>query len=109
MSQGHDVIFQRNSISAAAADKLVALAAVENDAILISSDKDYRAIASRFHISHARLRKLSRIQFRCIEPKHVERLKVALSLIEFEWNLCQAANDKRMFIDIMDGLIRTIR
>ncbi len=37
------------------------------------------------------------------------RLKAALSLIEFEWNLCQIASDKRMFIDIMDRLIRTIR
>lgn len=109
MSEGHEVIFQRNSISADAEDKLVALAAVENDAILISSDKDYRAIASRFHISHRRLRKLSRIQFRCAETKHVERLRVGLSLIQFEWELCQNASDKRMFIDIMDSVFRVIR
>jgi predicted nuclease of predicted toxin-antitoxin system len=109
LSQGHEVIFQRDSISTDAEDKLVALAAVENNAILISSDKDYRAIASRFHISHRRLRTLSRIQFRCAETKHVERLKVGLSLIQFEWTLCQAANDKRMFIDVMDNLFRTIR
>lgn len=109
MSQGHEVIFQRNSISRDAEDKLVALAAVENDAILISSDKDYKAIASRFHISHNRLRTLSRIQFRCAETKHVERLKVGLSLIKFEWELCQAAHDKRIFIDIMDSVFRTVR
>ena len=109
MSKGHEVIFQRDSISRDAADKLVALAAVENDAILVSSDKDFRAIASRFHISHGRLRKLSRIQFRCAEPKHVGRLEAGLPLIEFEWKLCQIASDARMFIDIMDNAFRIIR
>jgi hypothetical protein len=28
---------------------------------------------------------------------------MGLSLIQFEWALCQAGSDKRMFIDIMDG------
>lgn len=109
VSRGHEVIFQRDAIRKDSEDKLVALAAVENDAILISSDKDYRAIASRFQISHPRLRRLSRIQFRCAEPRHVSRLEVALPLIEFEWQLCQAAKDRRMFIDIMDGMFRIIR
>jgi predicted nuclease of predicted toxin-antitoxin system len=108
-ARGHEVIFQRDAIAKDASDKLVALAAVENDAILISSDKDFKAIASRFHISHGRLKKLSRIQFRCAEPKHVKRLEIGLSLIQFEWTQCQSASDPRMFIDIMDNMFRTIR
>jgi predicted nuclease of predicted toxin-antitoxin system len=107
--KGHEVIFQRDAIPTDAPDKLVALAAVENDAILISSDKDFKAIASRFHISHGRLRRLSRVQFRCAEPKHVKRLEIGLSLIEFEWGLCQSVSDARMFIDVMDNAFRTIR
>jgi predicted nuclease of predicted toxin-antitoxin system len=107
-AKGHEVIFQRDAIAADSSDKLVALAAAENEAILVSSDKDFKAIASRFHVSQGRLRKLSRIQFRCAEPRHVSRLELGLGLIKFEWTLCKLASDTRMFID-MDNQFRTIR
>jgi hypothetical protein len=108
-SKGHEVIFQREAIARDANDKLVALAAAENDAILITSDKDFRAIASRFQVSNKRLKKLSRIQFRCDETKHVARLALGWSLIEHEWNVAQAAADQRLFIEIMDNGFKTIR
>jgi predicted nuclease of predicted toxin-antitoxin system len=108
LERGHEVIFQRDAIAPDAADKLVAFASAENDAILISFDKDFKAIASRFHVSHPRLKRLSRIQFRCSEPKAAARLEAGLSLIEAEWGLCQAA-DGRMFIEILDNAFKTIR
>jgi predicted nuclease of predicted toxin-antitoxin system len=109
LTRGHEAIFQRDAIPKDASDKLVALASVENGAILISFDKDFKAIASRFHVSHGRLKKLSRIQFRCSEPKAASRLDNGLSLIEAEWSLCQVTADGRMFIEIQDNAFKTVR
>src|SRR6185312_3601395 len=45
---GHEVMYQRNAIVTDAPDVLVALASAQNDAILVTFDKDHKAIASRF-------------------------------------------------------------
>jgi len=87
----------------------VAIASAANDAILVSFDKDFKAIASRFGTSQARLRKLSRISFRCAYPQAAKRLEVALSFIEAEWEIAQASADKRMFVEIQGNALRTIR
>lgn len=106
---GHEVIYQREVLAADAADTLVALGSVENDAVLISFDKDFREIASRRKISKRGLRKLSRIHLRCREPRAAERISKALSLIEAEWKLAQQAPDSRMFIELQENAIKTLR
>jgi len=108
-SAGHVVIYQRHAIATDAADILVALASVENQAILVTFDKDYKAIASRFGISHGRLRKLSRIDFSCDEPIAERRIREGLSFIEAEWSLCQKATDRRMFVRITTTTFSTVR
>jgi hypothetical protein len=107
--KGHEVIFQREAIARDASDRLVALAAAENEVILVTSDKDFKAIASRFMISNRKLKRLSRIQFRCDETKHVARLSVGLSLIEHEWQVAQESSDPRMFVEILDSAFKTLR
>lgn len=105
----HEVVFQRDVIPADSPDLLVALASVENDAVLVSSDRDFKAIASRFGVSQRRLRRLSRIHLRCAEPKAAERMKAALSFIEFEWAVAQSSADERMFIEIQTNALKTVR
>jgi predicted nuclease of predicted toxin-antitoxin system len=105
----HDVIVLKDAIAPDAPDPIVALTAAENDAILLSFDKDFRTIAGRLGVSHKRLRKLSRIQMRCKGPAGARRLQDALSLIEHEWALAQSKSDKRVFIEVLDLGIKTVR
>jgi hypothetical protein len=100
---------RRDAIAKDAPDTLVALASAQNDTILVSFDRDRKAIASRFHISHGRPRKLSRIDFVRSEPKAAARIQLGLALIEAEWAAAQQTNDHRMFIVIQDNAFKTIR
>lgn len=109
MESGHHVIYQRDAIARDSKDQLVALASVGNDAILVTFDKDYKAIASRFQVSNRRLRSLSRIDFTCSEPHAAERIKLGLGFIEAEWRLALKAKDRRMFIGIGPTSFRTTR
>jgi hypothetical protein len=105
----HDVIIQKESIPGDSSDILVALASAANEAILVSFDKDFKAIASRFGVSQRRLKKLSRIAFKCDYPKAADRLKVALPFIEAEWALATQSPDARMFVEILGNALKTLR
>jgi predicted nuclease of predicted toxin-antitoxin system len=106
---GHEVIIQSDALAADAPDPLVALTSAENDAILITFDRDYRSIASRLGASNRRLKRLSRIQFRCNEPAAAKRIALGLSFIEHEWELAQSSTDKRIFLEIQGNGFKTIR
>ena len=106
---GHEVIVQKDAISPDSEDPVVALTAAENAAILVSFDKDFRALAGRLGVGNKRLRRLSRIQMRCKEPDGARRLKEAMSLIEHEWDLAQRTPDKRVFIEVLGLGIKTVR
>lgn len=106
---GHEVIHQRDVIAGDSPDMLVALTSAENDAILVTFDKDFKTIASRFRVSNRRLRKLSRVDFTCSEPQAAERMKIALSFVEAEWRVSKKSRDRRMFISIGTNVLRTIR
>jgi len=106
---GHEVILQKQAIATDSSDLLVAIASATNDAILVSWDTDFKAIASRAGVSQKRLRKLSRIHFRCTEPQAADRLKKAMSWIEAEWDIAQKSADKRMFLEILSNAFKTVR
>ena len=106
---GHAVIYQRDVIAPNSPDAVVALTSAENEAILVTFDKDYKAIATRFQVSNRRLRKLSRIDFQCSEPEAARRIELGLGFIEAEWALSRKAKDKRMFIVIQGNAFKTIR
>jgi hypothetical protein len=106
---GHEVIVQKDAIAPDSEDPVVALTAAENAAILVSFDRDFRAIAGRLGVSNRRLRKLSRIQMRCKEPEGATRLQEAMSFIQHEWDLAQQRSDKRIFIEILGLGLKTIR
>jgi hypothetical protein len=106
---GHEVIIQKQAIPADSSDTMVAVASAANEAILISFDKDFKAIASRFGVSQKRLKKLSRIAFKCSYPQAAKRLEGAMGFIQTEWQISQDAPDKRMFVEIQGAALRTIR
>lgn len=106
---GHEVIVQKTAIPQDSSDILVAIASAANEAILVSFDKDFKAIASRFGVSQKRLRKLSRIAFKCSYPQAAVRLKKAMDFIEAEWKLAQLSPDTRMFVEIQGAALRTVR
>ncbi|MEJ0028048.1 MAG: DUF5615 family PIN-like protein [Rhizomicrobium sp.] len=106
---GHEVILQKQAIAPDSSDSLVAIASATNDAILVSWDTDFKGIASRAGVSHKRLRKLSRIHFRCTEPQAADRLRKAMSWIEAEWAIAQKSPDKRMFLEIQGNALKSIR
>ena len=80
-----------------------------NDAVLVSHDSDFKTLAPRAGVGKSRFRKLSRIGLKCNEPQAAGRIKVAMSLIEHEWEVAEHSSDKRMIVEIGYSVIRTIR
>lgn len=106
---GHEVIVLKDALAPTAPDPVVAAAAAANDAILVTFDKDFRAIAGRLGVSHNRIRKLSRVQMRCKGPNGARRIGEALSLIQHEWDYAQSRSDKRIFVEVLDLGIKSVR
>lgn len=108
----HDVIRLRERIAPNSPDTLVAAVSESNDAILVTMDAGFKAIASRTGIGHSRFRRLSLLRFeKCRESRAAPRLEEAMSLIEHEWEVGsrREAGDRRMFVVITDSSIRTHR
>lgn len=106
---GHEVIYLHEAIATGSPDQLVCAAAEANDAILVALDADMKRLASRRGIGKARYRKLSLLKLSCKEPKAAARVQAALSLIEHEWAIREGSSDRRLFVEILDGVIRTMR
>jgi predicted nuclease of predicted toxin-antitoxin system len=107
---GHEVMLLRERIAADSPDPLVAAVSEMYGAVLVSHDKDYKALAPRVAIGERqRFRRLSRIALTCSEPQAANRINEALSLIEHEWSAAQGRSDKRILVEIGMSFIRTIR
>lgn len=106
---GHEVILLRNELAPNSPDPLVAAVSEMNEAILVSLDSDFSTLAPRAGIGRARFRKLSRVALKCSEPQAAERVRMALSLIQHEWDFAQTRSDKRMILEIGNSFIRLIR
>jgi predicted nuclease of predicted toxin-antitoxin system len=93
-----------------APDQLVATVSEVEGAILVSIDRDFQKIAPRIPFGERRrFQTLSRISLQCSEPQAAQRVRVALSLIEAEYELAQVSSDKRMFVVIQNSGIKTHR
>jgi predicted nuclease of predicted toxin-antitoxin system len=106
---GYELIPFTAVLQTGSPDVVVCRAAEANDAVLIAFDKDMKAIARRLGISGARFKRLNLIHFQCPEPQAANRLVEAISLIEHEWNWCQAKAARRIHISIGSQVIRTFR
>lgn len=107
---GYETIRLRAKTAPDSPDMLVAAVAEANDAILVTMDSDFKAIAARSGGVSRRFRKLSLLRFeKCRESQAAARLNAAMSLIEHEWRVGNASSDRRMFVVITGQSIRTHR
>jgi len=106
---GHTCEFSRALIPIDADDPVVAIAAEEVGAILVSHDDDFKTIAPRvMHGQRNRFRKLSRIALQCPEPMAAERLRDLMPIIEHLVALAATKPDKRVILFIQRHTIRTV-
>jgi predicted nuclease of predicted toxin-antitoxin system len=109
-SRGYEVVLLRQRIPTESPDALVAAVAEANNAILVTFDPDFKALASRIGIGRRRFARLSLIRFeKCRESQAARRMEEALSLIEHEWAIGRGERDRRLFVVITSQTIRTHR
>lgn len=108
--RGHTCILLVDVLPAESTDPVVARVAEINDCILLTQDSDFRQIIKRIpNGSKATVKRLSRISLQCQSFNCAKRITLAMSFIEHEWELCQEAQDKRMFLFIGHHSMRTSR
>jgi predicted nuclease of predicted toxin-antitoxin system len=107
--EGHTVIRLRDSITVGSSDPLVCIAAEANDAILVAHDGDMKGLAKRHGVTNGRFKSLSLLKLSCSEPRAVDRLRQAMSLIEHEWQVSQQKRARRLYVEVSTEVIRTFR
>lgn len=106
---GHEVVYLRQMIAINSPDPLVAAVAEANEAILVSLGADFKQIAKRHGVGKREFRRLSLIKLGCRESQCYERILLAMSLIHHEWSVAQGSRDRRLFMEIGDKVMRTVR
>jgi predicted nuclease of predicted toxin-antitoxin system len=109
MAEGHHVGFLNKTMARASSDQLVCVIADINNAILVALDGDMKRIAQGYGIGARTFLKLGLLKLSCYEPDGARRVKEAMSLIEHEWNYSAGTDGRRIFIEILDTVIRTVR
>lgn len=109
ISEGHEAVFLRDSITPGSSDPVVCKAAEVNDAILVACDGDMKQLAKRFGIGGGRYKKLSLLKLSCGEPQAATRLKQCMSLIEHEWLISEKKSSRRLFIEIKSSVVSSYR
>lgn len=108
-SEGHYVIYLREAINTGSADPLVCIAAEANDAILVAHDADMKGLVKKHGVSNGRFKRLSLVKLSCPEPRAASRMRDAMSLVEHEWNVSATKTARRIFIEIGNNVMRTVR
>ncbi len=110
VAAGHVGIWVKDILPTDAPDEVVATAAENSDAVLVSMDKDFKKIAPRVPVGHrTRFRRLSHVSLDCTEPQAAARLHEAMTLVEAEFQLAGMRPDSRMIVWIGGNYIRTNR
>ncbi len=108
--RGHSIASIREYVAQGAPDQVVAAFTEYESAVLVSHDKDFRRIVPRIPDGQSpRFRRLSIIRMRCKKPRSAERLRTAISVIEFEFEERQRMPDKRMIVEVGKGTITIYR
>lgn len=89
---------------------MVAIAALENDAILVACDGDMKQMAQKYGLGTGRFSKLSLIKITVhSKVQAAPRIREAMSLIEHEWQYSEGKAARKLNIEIKDSVIRTMR
>ena len=109
-SRGHEVMRLREYLPTDSPDPLVAKVAQESDAVLVSHDGDFKAIAPRVPKgAKQRFRRLSRIHMNVESNQALNRITAAIEFVEFEWDGAQQRDDKRLHIVVGKAVLKTSR
>jgi hypothetical protein len=91
-------------------DMAVAALVNQRAAILVSHNKDFKKIAPRISGgSRRRFRQLSRILLKCKASRAAERLAQVMDFVQYEIQVAQSKDDKRVILEIGDAYIRSDR
>ncbi|MDC1198764.1 DUF5615 family PIN-like protein [bacterium] len=91
---GHNVVRLRDDMLENSADPVVATACREGGYVLITHNvKHFKRIAREYGVAKGEVDGLCRIEMECHQVDSVERIRVALPTIEFEWD--QLGDQKR--------------
>ena len=107
---GHKAEFLREYIATGSPDPVVATVSQEFNAVLISTDGDFKKIAPRIPDGQkTRFKKLSRVHLRCGGRQAAQRLEKAMSFIEAEFEIANNSTDRRMLLEIGKSYIKSNR
>jgi predicted nuclease of predicted toxin-antitoxin system len=91
-------------------DQVVAVACSENALVLVTHDKDFKAIAKHLNVTQKATARLHRISLRCPEVLSAGRVMAAMEVIENEWLRLQEKDDgAALAIEIYERFIKIIR
>jgi predicted nuclease of predicted toxin-antitoxin system len=107
--RGHDVVFSTDRVAEDAPDPLVAAAAMAEERILVSHDKDFKRVARLISDGvRARFAALSRLHLSCNEVTSARRIESFLDIIEAEF-ACVEAEGRPMVFDLGNNIARIFR
>lgn len=107
---GHDVTFATEVVAAGSPDHVVATAAIQDERILVTHDRDFRRIDSLHarEANNGRFSTLNRLLLSCAEPAAADRVRGFLPVIEADLGCCPAEGC-RMYFDVGDRRARLFR
>ncbi len=106
---GHDILWSRDAVGQGAPDPQVAAAAMSENRVLVSHDKDMKRIERYLSEGYAkRFPSLCRLMLNCPEPMAARRVEGLMSLIEFEFAVCFERNHRFVF-HVQERRVRIIR
>ena len=68
-----------------------------------------KGLAKKYGVSNGRFKHLSLIKLSVPEPRAIDRMREAMTLVEHEWDVSKTKAARRLFIEIMKDVIRTMR
>lgn len=108
-SCGYDVSYGNRDLVRGIPDPMVCRIALLNGRVLVACDGDMRTIAKQHGVSRGEFANLNLIKLSCYKPRSADRVKSAISLIQHEWEFGANNDGRRIFIEVSDGVIRTVR
>jgi predicted nuclease of predicted toxin-antitoxin system len=106
LARGHQVEFVRDWLGQGTKDQAVAFAADRQQAIVVTHDKDFKALAQRApNGSRAQYKALGRISLRCREARARSRLTQLIDFIEYDFDRSRKLGDRRVIVSITESTI----
>lgn len=110
-SRGHNVEFSRDTLGQRTPDHLVAAAADQAGAIVVTRNyRHYRALIRRAEAGNTpRFPRAGLICFRCDDTSAVRRLQDLIGVIESEYEQVQLLPDPRLIVEITETTLQVVR